>query len=242
MFSEGTPNRKWTAGRQRAMNVDTLFPQAPLATLPSRPLQARADQATARPVDGPHHNKPADNQTKQGVGQNEAHKENQHPSHEPRGVRRESELNTEEKRELEKLKARDREVRAHEAAHKAAAGNLARGGAQFELESGPDGRRYAVGGEVSIDTGKVSGDPQATIEKARTVRRAANAPAQPSSQDRAVAAQASRMEAEARQELTAQETGSEAAGGHSSHALQTDTRFNRSTEPAPVGELIDVLA
>jgi hypothetical protein len=157
-------------------------------------------------------------------------------------VRQESELNAEEKRNLEKLKARDREVRTHEAAHKAAASNLARGGAQFEFETGPDGRRYAVGGEVSIDTAKVSGDPQATITKAKTIVRAANAPAQPSSQDRAVAAQANRMEAEARQELAAQELDSQSPQGDQSHALQTDARFNRTTEPAPVGELIDVLA
>jgi hypothetical protein len=224
------------------MNVDTQFPQAPLATLPSRPLPSKADQASARPVDRPHHNEPADNQSRGNTGQTEAHKEPPRPSHEARSVRQESELNAEEKRDLENLKARDREVRAHEAAHKAAAGNLARGGAQFEFDTGPDGRRYAVGGEVSIDTSKVSGDPQATISKAETIRRAANAPAQPSSQDRAVAAQATRMEAEAQQELTEQKLDSQEAEGKQSHAPQTDTRFNRTTEPAPVGELIDVLA
>jgi hypothetical protein len=157
-------------------------------------------------------------------------------------VRQESELNAEEKRALEKLKARDREVRAHETAHKAAAGNLARGGAQFEFNTGPDGRRYAVGGEVSIDTSKVAGDPQATIRKAQTIRRAANAPAQPSSQDRTVAAEASRMEVDARQDLTAQQLDSQQPQGNQSHALQPDARFNRPTEPAAVGELIDVLA
>ena len=224
------------------MNVDTQFPQAPVAALPARPSQASADQASARPVDRPHHNEPADNKSKQGASQTDAHKETRPPSHEARSVRQESELNAEEKRELENLKARDREVRAHEAAHKAAAGNLARGGAQFEFETGPDGRRYAAGGEVSIDTSKLSGDPQATIRKAQTIRRAANAPAQPSSQDRAVAAQANRMEAEARQDLAAQQLDSQEPQGNQFHALQTDARFTRPTKPAPVGELIDVLA
>ena len=224
------------------MNVDTQFPQAPLATLAGRPLQGRAEQASARPVDRPHHDEPANNHTRKHESQTEAHEESPRPSHEARSGRQESEFNAEEKRKLEELRARDREVRTHEAAHKAAAGNLARGGAQFEFETGPDGRRYAVGGEVSIDTSKVSGDPQATISRAQTIRRAANAPAQPSGQDRAVAAQASRMEAEARQELTEQKLDSQGVEGNSSHALQTDTRFNRSTEPAPVGELIDVLA
>ena len=224
------------------MNVDTQFPQAPLATLPSRPLQTRAEQASARPVDRPPHKQAANNHSRQHDSQTEAHKELRRPQQQAHGVRPESELNTEEKRELEQLKARDRDVRAHEAAHKAAAGNLARGGAQFEFQNGPDGRRYAVGGEVSIDTAKVSGDPQATIHKAQTIRRAANAPAQPSSQDRSVAAQASRMEAEARRELSAGETDSEGRGNPASHTAQTDTRFNRATEQAPVGELIDVLA
>lgn len=103
--------------------------------------------------------------------------------------------------DLAKLKARDREVRAHEAAHAAAAGSLAKGGPSYTYQQGSDGRRYAVGGEVNIDTGGVSGDPEATIQKARQIRTAANAPANPSAQDRAVAAQASRLEAQARQEL-----------------------------------------
>jgi len=224
------------------MNVDTQFPPAPIATLASRPLQGSAEQASTRPVDRPHHSEPANNHTRQHDRQTEAHKEPQRPSHQTHYVRQESELNAEEKRELEQLKARDREVRAHEAAHKAAAGSLARGGAQFEFESGPDGRRYAVGGEVSIDTSKVSGDPQATISKAHTIRRAANAPAQPSGQDRAVATQANRMEAEARQELTEQKLDKQGVEGSASSTPQTDARLDRSTEPAPVGELIDVLA
>src|SRR5690606_2788786 len=45
----------------------------------------------------------------------------------------------------------------------------------------------------------------ATIEKARQIRRAAQAPAEPSSTDRQVAAQAARMEAEARAELLQQQ-------------------------------------
>ena len=223
------------------MNVDTQFPQAPLVTLPGRTPQARTDQASVRPVDRPHHDEAANNQSRQSADQARLRKEGQQTSPESRDVRQASELDASERRELEKLKARDREVRAHETAHKTAAGSLVRGGAQFEFETGPDGRRYAVGGEVSIDTSKVPGDPQATISKAQTIQRAANAPAQPSSQDRTVAAQATRMEAEARQELAAEERDSEASEASRSPALQTDTRFDRSTEPAHVGELIDVL-
>ena len=97
----------------------------------------------------------------------------------------------------------DRQVRAHEQAHLAAAAGLARG-VSFTFVTGPDGQQYAVGGEVSIDTSPVSGDPRATIQKAQQIRAAANAPSNPSGQDRAVAAQASQMEQAARQELAAE--------------------------------------
>ena len=151
-----------------------------------------------------------------------------------------SELSEEEKRQVAELQARDREVCAHEAAHKAAAGHLARGGAEFEFKNGPDGRRYAVGGEVSIDASKVPGDPQATLEKAQTVRRAATAPAEPSAQDRAVAAQAARMEAEARQELSEKQR-SEPSSGNAPAAAQPSTLNLASSESAPVGDLLDVI-
>ncbi|GJL67096.1 MAG: hypothetical protein NPIRA05_20670 [Nitrospirales bacterium] len=110
--------------------------------------------------------------------------------------------NTEgEREEIAKLRARDREVRAHEQAHAAAAGGLAKGGASFTYERGPDGKQYAVGGEVNIDTSPVPGNPEATIRKAQQIRAAALAPADPSSQDRAVAASTAALEAQARQEL-----------------------------------------
>ncbi|MEO1926994.1 MAG: putative metalloprotease CJM1_0395 family protein, partial [Gammaproteobacteria bacterium] len=116
----------------------------------------------------------------------------------------EGELDQQELSQLRTLQNRDREVRAHEQAHIAAAGSLAKGGASFEYKRGPDGQRYAVGGEMQIDTSTVSGDPEATAAKAQQIRRAAFAPAQPSQQDRSVAAAASTMEAKARIEITQQ--------------------------------------
>lgn len=101
---------------------------------------------------------------------------------------------------LAKLKARDREVRAHEAAHQSV-GGIHAGAASFTYQRGPDGVQYAVGGEVPIDLATVEGNPQATIEKMRTVQAAALAPAQPSSQDRAVAAEAARILLQAQAEL-----------------------------------------
>ncbi|AOY87057.1 hypothetical protein BKP64_02030 [Marinobacter salinus] len=109
----------------------------------------------------------------------------------------------EELKQLTELKARDREVRAHEAAHQAVGGQYA-GAMSLTYERGPDGAQYAVGGEVSIDIAPVEGNPQATIEKMRVVRAAAMAPAEPSGQDRAVAAQAMQAILQAQGELAAE--------------------------------------
>lgn len=95
----------------------------------------------------------------------------------------------EEIQQLEQLKVADREVRQHEMAHQIVGGAYT-GGASYEYEVGPDGKRYAVAGEVPIDYGPVPNDPQATIEKMQTVIAAAMAPAEPSPKDLQVAAQA----------------------------------------------------
>ena len=112
-----------------------------------------------------------------------------------------SRATSQEQQQIAQLRRRDAEVRSHEAAHLSAAGQYASGGPSFEYVTGPDGKRYAVAGEVKIDVAKVKGDPQETIEKARIIRRAALAPANPSAQDRAVAAQAAKMEIEAQIEM-----------------------------------------
>ena len=114
-------------------------------------------------------------------------------------------LTAEEQREVEELRARDREVRAHEQAHIAAGGRYVTRAASYEYTVGPDGQQYAVAGEVSIDTAEVPDDPQATIEKGLTVVRAALAPADPSPQDQRVAAEARMMVAKAQAELIQQQ-------------------------------------
>jgi len=115
-------------------------------------------------------------------------------------------LSKEEQEEVQKLKQRDQEVRRHEQAHKSAAGNLASGGPSFETTRGPDGRQYAVSGEVQIDVSPVSGDPEATIRKMRQVQRAARAPAHPSGTDLKVASSAVKQETSARAELREEES------------------------------------
>lgn len=109
-------------------------------------------------------------------------------------------LSEAEQLEIKQLAARDREVRAHEQAHMAVGGQYA-GAASYEYQRGPDGVNYAIGGEVPISTG-AEPTPEATLRKAQIVRRAALAPAEPSAQDRRVAAAAAQMENQARLELS----------------------------------------
>ncbi|MDR3197481.1 MAG: hypothetical protein LBU34_06375 [Planctomycetaceae bacterium] len=116
----------------------------------------------------------------------------------------EAELTSEEQQQVQKLKARDLEVRTHEAAHVAAGSPYVTGGPTYTYQTGPDGKSYAIGGEVGIDTGEISGDPEATIRKMQTVAAAALAPAEPSGQDQKVAAAARQKEIQARAELARQ--------------------------------------
>ncbi|TVP52482.1 MAG: hypothetical protein EA345_00775 [Halomonas sp.] len=111
---------------------------------------------------------------------------------------------------LEQLKQTDRAVRQHEMAHQVVGGPYT-GSASYEYEIGPDGKRYAVAGEVSIDYGPVPGDPQATIEKMQTVIAAAMAPADPSPKDYQVAAQARQYLLEAKLEAAMQRSEMEQA-------------------------------
>jgi hypothetical protein len=116
--------------------------------------------------------------------------------------------------ELSQLKARDGEVRAHEAAHIATGGRYITGGASYTYQRGPDGGQYAVGGEVGIDSSPASGKPEETVQKMRVVRAAALAPSEPSGADLSVAAAASQAEAAAVAEIS-QRNAEEAARSYS---------------------------
>lgn len=111
------------------------------------------------------------------------------------------ELSPEAQKKIADLQRRDQEVRAHEAAHLAAGGSLVRGGATYGYQRGPDGKQYAVSGEVSLDTSPVPNNPAATLQKAQQIKAAATAPANPSPQDRKVAAAAGAMALKAAAEL-----------------------------------------
>ncbi|MCU7553531.1 putative metalloprotease CJM1_0395 family protein [Alteromonas sp. ASW11-19] len=110
-----------------------------------------------------------------------------------------AEQQQQEQQEVQRLKERDKEVRTHEKAHAAIGGQYA-GAPQYQLTTGPDGKRYATDGEVSIDISDAR-SPEQTLRKMQQVRAAALAPAQPSAQDLKVAAEASQKAFEARQDI-----------------------------------------
>lgn len=149
----------------------------------------------------------------------------------------EKQLTDEEQKQIDELKSRDREVKTHEQAHIAAGGSYVKGGASYDYQTGPDGKQYAVGGSVNIDTSPVDGDPEATIAKAQVVIKAALAPAEPSGQDQKVASAARQMMSEARKELTSQknaeansETGNENTTGTVSESENnTENTANSNT-------------
>jgi hypothetical protein len=106
----------------------------------------------------------------------------------------------EEEKVIQELKARDAEVRNHEAAHAAVAGAYGSAPA-FEYQRGPDGGSYAIGGHVQIDVSEIPGDPEATVAKMRIVKAAALAPADPSAADLSVAASATQKMLDAQREM-----------------------------------------
>lgn len=108
------------------------------------------------------------------------------------------ELDAKQIQQLRELQNIDRNVKAHEAAHQAAGGGLA-GAASFTYTRGPDNQMYATAGEVPISMQK-GNTPEETIANARQIVAAAMAPADPSPQDYKVAANATKMEFEARAE------------------------------------------
>jgi len=110
-----------------------------------------------------------------------------------------NELDPEQEEQVKELAQRDAEVKAHEAAHQAAAGGLA-GAASYTYQQGPDGKMYAIGGEVPISA-PTSSSPEEALANARKIMAAATAPGDPSSQDMAVASSAAMMQVKAEQQL-----------------------------------------
>jgi len=140
------------------------------------------------------------------ANQGENQESNQQTEHSP--VSDSAENNGESKQEvraeelvISKLEQRDAEVKAHEMAHSSVGGAVT-GAPSYSYEIGPDGKKYAVSGEVSVDLSAVEGDPLATIAKMKKVHAAAMAPVNPSIQDSRVAASAVKIIAQAQTEFS----------------------------------------
>ena len=140
------------------------------------------------------------------------------------------ELTQQEQQEVSELKMTDAEVRAHENAHKAAAAGLTSSAPNYEYETGPDGRKYAVAGDVNVSY-QHSEDPEVNLRNAQQLKASALAPADPSSQDRKVAAQADREIAQARQEIFEEQNQTNEEDNSS-----TSENFS-STEPVNTSEI-----
>jgi len=113
-------------------------------------------------------------------------------------------LTPEQQRQVAELQQIDRTVRAHEQAHLSAGRGVITSAANFSYTYGPDGRQYAVGGEVGIDT-SAERKPEANIDKGVRIQAAALAPKDPSPQDYRVASIGGQLEAQGRSDLALQQ-------------------------------------
>lgn len=193
-------------------SASTVAPYAPIGRQPVglestelksstlKALEQSAESAPGQNRRGPEY-KPNQDVERDRVSGGLPVQQRQGSSQDKSAAKQEQELK--ELRAINELATRDREVRAHEQAHASVGGQYA-GSPTYSFVRGPDGVNYAVGGEVAIDTSPVPNDPEATLRKAQVIRAAASAPAEPSPQDRRVAAQAANLENEARVQLAAQ--------------------------------------
>jgi len=148
-----------------------------------------------------------------------------------------TELSEDEKRLVLDLQSRDAEVKAHESAHQS--GGASTGAATFSYQQGPDGKMYAIGGEVSISI-KGGSTPQETIANARAVMSAALAPADPSGADQAVASSAAMMIAKAEQQIAKEKQGE--LTGKEVYKNEADKDNASQAEEVPALEQIDISA
>jgi len=171
-----------------------------------------------------------------------AQKSEQERAHEDEVSDIERQIEAKEAKIILELKQRDQEVRTHELAH-AAVGGVHTGSPTYEYEMGPDGKKYAVAGEVSVDLSPIEGDPRATIAKMEKVHAAALAPAQPSAQDHKVAAQATDLIAQARSDLLALESSEEGDSTNPSNRaspyIGSHAAFHQSEDSVAQSEAFD---
>lgn len=142
----------------------------------------------------------------------------------------ETELSPQEQRRIAELKRIDAAVRAHEQAHIAVGRELITSGPNYEYTYGPDGKRYAVGGEVGIDTSPER-EPEANIDKGQRIQDTALAPVDPSPQDYRVAATGKQLEDQGRRDLRAE---------RAAEAAPRDSRVDAYASPRERTPQLDV--
>ncbi len=138
-----------------------------------------------------------------------------------------NQLTREQQRIVRELQAIDRKVREHEAAHLQAGRGVVTSGANFSYVYGPDGRQYAVSGEVGIDTSPER-KPEANIDKGERIQAAALAPRDPSQQDYRVAAVGVQLEAQGRTDLARQQAEQRASEAEQGRAERERQRLEAS--------------
>lgn len=138
-----------------------------------------------------------------------------------------------EQRQVAELQRIDTAVRAHEQAHINAGRNLVTSGPNYQYTYGPDGKAYAVAGEVGIDTSRER-EPEANIDKGQQIQRAALAPLDPSAQDYSVAATGRQLEQQGRSDLREQQV--------QEAATTRDRRLQAYTGDSGTARQVDVYA
>ena len=191
-YALGPDGRRYISGASVAMKGSEEDLSRVTNAIPTEAIQAKEDEQ-ARRVAGAEDK--SGSRASDDAGKDAA-------SHNGAGL--DAELSEEEKAQVRELQQTEREVIAHEAAHQAAAGQFG-GGVSYSYTQGPDGKSYITGGEVPIQM-KQGATPEETLRNMQQVQRAALAPADPSGQDRKVAARAAALAAKAQSEIASQKT------------------------------------
>ncbi len=105
-------------------------------------------------------------------------------------------LNEKELQRVNALKQRDKDVRQHEASHIRNPEIIAVGAPKYQYAIGPDGKAYAIGGSVTVTTGRAT-TPEDAMRKAMALKQSAMGVAEPSAKDISAAISANYMFQEA---------------------------------------------
>ncbi len=155
----------------------------------------------------------------------------------------ESELSPEARASLRELQSIDRAVRTEEQTHAAVAGAYG-STPQYTYVRGPDGRQYAVGGSVSVDTSSAV-TPEQAQQAAGAVAAAAASVNTPSSADFQAVAQANRTNSDNQNTAGSQNESQPAAAATNDPMQQIREQARsayRSWQNAPAGARLDIAA